>query len=374
MSAVQQITLINFRNYETARLTSAAPMIVVTGENGAGKTNLLEAVSLLSPGRGLRQASITDLKSRFEIANDAPHPLWGVAGDIDGVAISTGAHPKNRTAKRRVVQVNGTPVAGQYILADHVSMVWLTPQMDGLFLEDAGARRRFIDRLVYAFDPAHAGRVACYEKVMRQRNRLLKEGCQDPAWFDALHRQMAETGIAVAAARLDMVSRLNAVSNMMDTPFPKPSLTLVGIVAESLRHGMVAVQVEQNFYNALNQSIIEDRDTGKTSIGPHRSDMTALHTGKQMPAHLCSTGEQKALLIGIVLAHALMLQTEQKRPPVLLLDDIAAHLDEMRRAALFDLIQSTAMQCWMTGTELDAFSALKDKALFVQVKEGQISY
>lgn len=373
MSAVDQITLTNFRNYESARLQSAAPIVVITGENGAGKTNLLEAVSLLSPGRGLRHAQISDLKARAQIANDVGGVLWGVAGDVDGVAISTGANPKSKGSKRRVVQVNGVPVAGQYVLADHVSMVWLTPQMDGLFLDDAGARRRFVDRLVYAFDPAHAGRVNRYEKIMRQRNRLLKEGRHDPAWFDALHRQMAETGVAVAAARLDMITRLDAMATQMDTPFPRPQISLIGSVENNLFQGQVAVQVEQDFYDALNQALPLDRENGKTSVGPHRSDMATIHRGKNMPAHLCSTGEQKALLIGIVLAHALMLQGEHKRPPVLLLDDIAAHLDEFRRQSLFDLIQTTAMQCWMTGTEVDAFSMLKDKALFAQVKDNQIS-
>lgn len=372
MSAVHQITLTNFRNYETARLKSEAPIIVVTGENGAGKTNLLEAVSLLSPGRGLRHAQISDLKARSMIANDVGNTLWGVAGDVDGVAISTGANPKNVKTKRRVVHVNGVAVSGQYVLADHISMVWLTPQMDGIFLDDGGARRRFIDRLVYAFDPAHAGRVARYEKVMRQRNRLLKDGVQDFAWFDVLHRQMAETGIAISAARLDMVMRLNLTASEMDTPFPRPQMTLVGYVENKLFNGEAAVQIEQDFYDLLNQSIQTDRQNGKTAQGPHRADLATIHSEKQMPAHLCSTGEQKALLIGIVLAHALMLQGEHKRPPVLLLDDIAAHLDEYRRTCLFELIQTTAMQCWMTGTEIDAFSMLKDKALFAQVSGNQV--
>lgn len=372
MSAVDQITLTNFRNYQSARLKSDAPIVVITGENGAGKTNLLEAVSLLSPGRGLRHAQVSDLKLRSMIANDT-HDLWGVAGDINGVAISTGANPKNKTAKRRVVQINGVPVAGQYLLSDHVAMVWLTPQMDGIFLDDGGARRRFVDRLVYAFDSAHAGRVARYEKVMRQRNRLLKDGVQDLSWFDALHRQMAETGVAVAAARLDMVIRLNEASAQNETPFPQPHLTLVGSIERQLFDGGAAVQIEQDFYDTLNANIMNDRVNGKTSIGPHKSDITTIHREKNMPAHLCSTGEQKALLIGIVIAHALMLQDAQKRPPILLLDDIAAHLDAYRRTCLFELIQTTSMQCWMTGTEIDAFSMLKDKALFAHVSDNSVS-
>ncbi len=372
MPAIEHITLTNFRNYETARLQSDASIVVITGENGAGKTNLLEAVSLLSPGRGIRQAQTSDLKSRFTIANDVMPDLWGVAGEIDGVMISTGANPKNRQAKRRVVRINGVAVAGQYVLSDHVAMVWLTPQMDGIFLQDAGARRRFLDRLVYAFDPAHAGRVARYEKIMRQRNRLLKDGVTDLVWFEALHRQMSETGVAIADARLRMIERLNTISQTMDTSFPRPILSLRGLVEEQLLKGVAAVQIEEEFYACLNQNIQTDREKGKTTQGPHRSDMHAVHGVKNMPADLCSTGEQKALLIGIVLAHALMLQNDHKRPPVLLLDDIAAHLDEYRRNALFDFVQTTAMQCWMTGTERDAFAALKNQALFAHVKDNQI--
>ena len=183
---------------------------------------------------------------------------------------------------------------------------------------------------------------------------------------------MAETGIAVAAARLDMVAKLNAQAQEMETPFPRPDLNLGGFVEDGLASGASAVQVEQDFYDALNASIHGDRENGKTSIGPHRSDIEALHTTKNMPAGLCSTGEQKALLIGMVLAHALLLESEKRRAPVLLLDDIAAHLDEHRRTALFEFIQTTVMQCWMTETEVDAFSSLKDKALFAQVRDNQV--
>lgn len=369
MSFLSQLQLYRFRCYGQARLDNLPPgLIVLTGPNGAGKTNVLEGISMLSPGRGLRGARLEDIQSMHE---SAPWAVSAVVGSSSGfIQIGTGIDPAK---DKRVVHIQGVPSKSQSALADHLSVIWLTPQMDRLFLDGAGARRKFFDRLVFAFDPGHAGRVTRYENALGQRSRLLKEGGADPLWLRSLEAQMAETGVAIAAARLDFLQRLQlACDHSFGNPFPRAHLQMTGTVEELLAAGS-ALQVEEMLAYQLSESRLRDAETGGAASGPHKSDLQVRFAAKDMPADQCSTGEQKALLIGIVLAHARLIAAERGAPPVLLLDEIAAHLDENRRSALFDLLASLGGQAWMTGTDSALFSGVRGNGLFAHVESAQIS-
>lgn len=364
--AVRKLTVSNFRNYVSARMDIGAGPVVLTGDNGAGKTNLLEAVSMLAPGRGLRRAKTSDLD---RMGGGQP---WAVAATIDSlygeVDLGTG---RDRDSERRLVRIKGAPARSQASLADYVNIVWLTPQMDGLFLEGSGARRRFLDRLIYGFDAAHAGRLNSYEKALRDRARLLKTGQGDDAWLGALETQMVERGIAIAAARRDMVARLDLACKAAAGPFPGASVAVSGQVEDWLG-SLPAVEAEDRFASSLKEGRAQDRDHGGASVGPHRSDMAVTHLGKGMPAHLCSTGEQKAVLIAIVLAHAKLQAAEKGAPPILLLDEVAAHLDPERRQALYDTLVGLNSQSWLTGTDIEIFNGLKDRAQCFQVRQAEV--
>lgn len=334
---------------------------MLTGPNGAGKTNVLEAVSLLAPGRGLRNAKMGDLRNR----GMDPHVQWSIASVVDTpvgeVKIGTGCREE-----RRVCRVNGVDLKAQADLSEYLSCVWLTPQMDGLFLDAAGERRRFFDRLVYAFDPAHAGRVTRYESVMSQRSKLLKgqrdEGVSaDPQWLSSLEATMAETGVAIAAARLQALQSLTAhlAIILKNTGFPASNLHLSGGIEEAL-HNAPALQVEDAMRAKLEQTRRYDADNGGASVGPHRTDLQVFYADRTMPAAQCSTGEQKALLTGIILAHAVRTHELRDAAPILLLDEIAAHLDEMRRSSLFELLRSLKAQVFITGTDAQIFANLRD--------------
>ena len=381
--AVQQLTLTDFRNYSAIRLNSSGQSLVLTGVNGAGKTNILEAVSFLAPGRGLRRARLGEVTRTDSGADDAPAGrCWAVAAEIEGpdgpVSIGTGLDPEpGGVRERRVVRVEGQTERAQSVLAEHVAVVWLTPQMDGLFIEGPGARRRFLDRLVYAADPAHAGRVSAYEQAMRERARLLADhgNGADATWLDALEATMAEKGMAVAAARRDMVGRLAAFietgAMTPATPFPGAVLTLTG-GPEAWLDDMPALAAEEQLRSRLAAERRRDADDGRTGSGPHRTDLDVRHAAKQREAALCSTGEQKALLIGLVLAHARMQAVERGASPILLLDEVAAHLDRERRAALFDMIDGLNTQAWLTGTDAELFEGMRGRAGFYQVAEGAV--
>jgi len=372
MSYITALKLTNVRCYEQAHLPDLkSGLIVLHGPNGAGKTNVLEAVSLLSPGRGLRGARY------IEIQNTAAGNAWAIAADIEtrfGIAkLGTGLDPQT---EKRIVRINGQDARGQNALADYLACVWLTPQMDRLFLDAAAGRRKFLDRLIFAFDPGHSGRVARYENAMRQRSKLLQDGQADDAWLSGLEAQMAETGVAIAAARLEFTGRLqsaaaNARTNNHEGAFPLATLAATGTLEELLRSSP-AVAVEEMFAYQLKESRRQDSRTGGAATGPHKSDLDVVFTQKEMPAAQCSTGEQKALLIGIVLAHARLIAAERGAPPVLLLDEVAAHLDESRRAALYDVLQELGGQVWLTGTDKNLFDAIADKAQFYRVEEAQI--
>lgn len=370
--SVSRLRLTAFRNYEAALVETDRRPIVLTGPNGAGKTNLLEAVSLLAPGRGLRRARVPDMDRKVAGNTGAAAPSWSVAATVETpagpVQIGTGRDPEG---DRRLVRIDGEAARGQTALGDHFSAVWLTPQMDRLFLDSAGERRRFLDRLIFGFDGAHAGRINAYEKAMRQRSRVLKDGIDDPAWLNALEDQMTERAIAIAAARRDMIGRLGRACARDEGPFPGAALSVEGDV-ESWLSEMPAVDAEERFADALRSSRSRDAEAGGAAIGPHRSDLAVTHLAKDMPAAHCSTGEQKALLIAIVLAHARLQGAERGAGPVLLMDEVAAHLDEDRRNALFDTVLSLGLQAWITGTDAAAFAGLSGKARFFDVAAATV--
>jgi DNA replication and repair protein RecF len=365
--SVLRLATTRFRCYESARLELDPRPVVLTGPNGAGKTNLLEAVSLLAPGRGLRRARLPELDRHGDGGG------WGVAATVetpDGrVEIGTGRTPDG---ERRVVRIDGKPARGQTALAGHVSAVWLTPDMDRLFREGAHARRRFLDRLVYGFDPAHAGRGAAYGPAMRERARLLRDGVADVAWLGALEETMAARGIAISAARLDMVQRLDRALTGSSGPFPGVVLTVAGTVEDWLG-AEPALAAEGRLTDALQASRAIDAQSGTTAVGPHRSDLEARHLAKDMPAARCSTGEQKAMLIAIVLAEARLQAAERGVAPLLLLDEVAAHLDADRRAALFDEVCDLAGQTWMSGTDAELFTALNGRAQRYAVADAAVT-
>jgi len=380
--AVRQLRLTDFRNYRQLRLDCDIAPVVLVGANGAGKTNLLEALSFLVPGRGLRRARLDEVCRRQigpKRGGDEPDPTaWAVAATLDTpdgrLAIGTGLEPAKNEASlpRRVVRIDGRPATSQTALGLHVAAVWLTPQLDRLFRDGPGERRRFLDRLVTALHPEHAGDVAAYENALRQRARLLGEGNRDPHWFTALEDTMARHGVALAANRADTVQRLDAAARLGVGPFPRASLAMAGEIDDWLA-SMAALDAEDRLRAALAAGRARDAEAGTTSCGPHRSDLAVRHLDLDLPAAEGSTGQQKALLVSIALAHARLVALSRGRPPLLLLDEIAAHLDAERRAALFDEVVALGVQSWMTGTDADLFKPLAGRAQVLRVADGSIA-
>ncbi|MFZ2995666.1 DNA replication/repair protein RecF [Sphingobium sp.] len=338
---IGRLTLSDFRNHADALIVPDHAFIVLTGDNGAGKTNILEAVSMLVPGRGLRGAALSAM------ARQGGPGSFGIAADVDGSVLGTGVSAQ--APERRQVRIGGVASSAN-ALAEHLSIVWLTPAMDRLFLDSPGGRRRFLDRLTLALHPAHAGHASRYDAAMRARNRLLSDLRQaDPAWLSALEAQMGEHGEALGQARTDLVARLNLVlAEQPDVPFARPLIAIDGEENES----------DEPLAARLARERRRDAAAGRTLSGPHRHDLSVIHIAKAQPAALCSTGEQKALLLSILLAHAALVTADRGQPPVLLLDEVAAHLDPSRRAALFDRLAQTGAQIWMTGTEYSLFNDL----------------
>ncbi len=337
--SITRLILTDFRSYASAPIAAAASFVVLTGENGAGKTNILEALSLLSPGRGLRGVALSEMAR-----SDGPGGFAVAARLDEDVEIGTGTTAA--APERRQVRVNGAAAAAN-TLSEWLSVLWLTPAMDRLFSEAAGGRRRFLDRLVLALEPGHAHHSARYEAAMRARNKLLAEPeGADPSWLAALEAGMAEHGAPIAAARTATVEALAArLANQPDGPFARAGLAL-----EGWRGTDLAAE--------LRASRGRDAAAGRTLVGPHRADLVVTHLGKGQPAARSSTGEQKALLLGIVLAHADLVAERAGRPPLLLLDEVAAHLDPLRRGALFERLAHTGGQVWMTGTEAALFEGV----------------
>jgi DNA replication and repair protein RecF len=377
-AAVTRLALTDFRGYGAARLGLERRPVVLTGPNGAGKTNLLEAVSFLAPGRGLRRARLGEIDRRVPPARATALPpgAWAVAATLSGPRGETEIGTGRDTAspgERRLVQIDGNLARTQAVLSEHLCVIWLTPQMDRLFTEAASARRRFLDRLVYGFDPAHAHRVAAYEQAMRDRARLLADDRPaDPAWLAALEGRMAEHGIAVTAARRDTVARLDEACAETQGAFPAARLALDGAV-EAWLDTMPALGAEEELARRLAASRRADAAAGTTALGPHRADLAVRHGGTHMVASQCSTGEQKALLIGIVLAFAQLMARRRGDVPILLLDEVAAHLDAIRRAALFDAIATSRGQAWLTGTDRGLFDGMEGAAQFLTVADAVIS-
>ncbi len=370
-SHIRRLTLTNFRNYAALSLELKPGPVVLSGDNGAGKTNLLEAVSLLAPGRGLRRAPYADVAREGGDGGFALHAkLDGPEGEVD---IGTGIMAAEAGEGGRRVRINGAPARNADELLQWLRVMWLTPSMDTLFTGPAGDRRRFLDRLVLAIDAAHGQRALAYEKAMRGRNRLLAENSRDGAWFEAIETQLAETGVAIAAARAELVRLLAAKIEQLpgDGPFPQADIALSGEL-EAQVGTMPAVDVEEGFRRALATGRERDRAAGRTLDGPHRSDLIVRHRPKSMPAELCSTGEQKALLVGIVLSHARLTGEISGMTPILLLDEIAAHLDAGRRAALFSILEDMNCQAFMTGTDAALFSSLEGRAQFLTVDHGTV--
>ena len=343
MAALTRLALTNFRNHAEALIAPGEGFVILSGENGAGKTNILEAVSLLTPGRGLRGATLSDMAR-----SDGPGG-FAVGARLDAdVDIGTGTIAA--APERRQVRINGADASANK-LGEWLSVLWLTPAMDRLFLESAGGRRRFLDRLVLARDPAHAQHSTRYEAATRARNKLLAEpDSADPAWLAALEAGMAEHGAAIAEARARTVTALSErLAAQPKGPFARAGIALNGW-APATSDAQTALAIE------LRNGRGRDAAAGRALAGPHRSDLAVTHLDKAMPAELCSTGEQKALLLGIVLAHADLIAEARGARPILLLDEVAAHLDPTRRAALFSRLQAAGGQSWMTGTEAGLFA------------------
>jgi DNA replication and repair protein RecF len=374
--AVRRLILADFRSYRALDLTLDAHMVVLTGENGAGKTNVLEALSLLAPGRGLRRADLA------ECARIAGTGGFAVSVEIETagrrVQLGVGLDPPDDDdddKQARRFRIDRAPAPSVRALADHLRLVWQTPAMDQLFLGPAGERRRFLDRLVVVVDPDHGARVNALDRALRNRNRLLEEGAADRRWIEAAEHEVAELAVAVAAARHDTVARLAALiaaDKADDKPFPFAEIALVGEI-EALVAEMPALAAEDRYRAMLAGNRGRDAAAGRTLIGPHTSDLVVRHGPKQLEARQCSTGEQKALLTGLVLAHAHLVAAASGIAPIVLLDEIAAHFDPKRRAALFDELAAIGGQVWMTGADDAAFTELTHRAQILRVTPGRIT-
>lgn len=356
--ALRRLTLTNFRSYGDFRLETEAAAVVLTGPNGVGKTNILEAISLLTPGRGLRGARLQAIGRR-----DGPGG-WAAAATVEGplgtAMLGVGADAVQDGSSRKV-QVDGEPAKGQTALAERLAAVWLTPQMDRLFVDGADERRRYLDRLAATFDPAHIGRTTAYRNAMRQRLALLKEGGADARWLDALEAEMAARGVAVAAARAEAAHRLDHAAADGVTAFPRAAVQVVGLVEDLLADGP-ALRAEDALRARLAADRRRDGDAGVTDAGPHRSDMAVVDRASGMAAADGSTGEQKALLVSLTFAAARMVARAIGMAPLLLLDEAAAHFDPVRRDALFDEALALGGQLWVSGADADQLAPLSGRA------------
>lgn len=369
--AVTRLTLTNFRSYPAGEIAASGKPVVLVGPNGAGKTNVLDALSLLSPGKGLRGAKLGEhIRRGPSVQSDA---LWAVAATVsrngEEYEIGTGLTLGPNGGERRQLRLNGAPASSTADLSEIVQMNWLTPAMDRLFIESASGRRRFLDRLVFGFDATHARRAVRYETAMRERARLLKYGPRDPAWLDGLEAEMADTGAEMMAARAETAARLNGALELRGQAgvFPCAQLAVEGD-ADTL--ALESADPASALRERFSRSRMRDAEAGRTTFGPHLSDLAVRHTRKRANARECSTGEQKALLISIVLAQAWE-SSHINGAPILLLDEIAAHLDAARRAALAEEILALGAQAWMTGTDLSLFEAFGTQAETFVVSGGQ---
>ncbi len=373
-AVLRRISLSEFRSYAHGALDLSGAPVFLFGPNGAGKTNLLEAISLLAPGRGLRHAAIAEVGRR--LAGEAAGRAWAVAAEVEGEDGITrlGAGTESPGAVRRSVRIEGES-APPSRLSDHLRLVWLTPEQDRLFLDGAGERRRFFDRLAFAAEPAHALAAGTYERALRERMRLLSDGSADGVWLGALEAQAAEAGAEVAAVRARTLSALQEeIDARGERPFPLADLSLSGGFEQMAAAGVGEGEIAARLADALAAARERDAAVGRALTGPHRTDLVVRHRQKDRPAAECSTGEQKALILNLVLAQASRLSRAESSPnPILLLDEVAAHLDQLRRAALFDEIEALGLQAFLTGTDEALFNDLKGRAEGVRVDAGTLS-
>lgn len=367
MCAVRRLTLTDFRSFPSLRLETGAAAVALIGPNGAGKTNILEAISLLTPGRGLRGAKPGDIPRR-----DGPGG-WAAAAEAEGPAgparVGVGAEAGQESGARKV-RIDGEAARGQAALAERLAAVWLTPQMDGLFVAGAEDRRRYLDRLASAADPAHIGRVASYRNAMRQRLTLLKDGQADARWLDALEAEMAARAVAIAAGRIETAFRLDRAAATGETVFPRAAVCVDGQVETWLEAGP-ALAAEDNLRARLAAERNRDAAAGQTASGPHRSELVVADRSSGLAAADGSTGEQKALLVSLTFAAARMLAASVGAAPLLLLDEIAAHFDPNRRRSLFDEALALGGQVWVTGADPGQLEALVGRADLRRVEHGR---
>ena len=372
MARVHRLTLSNFRNYRATALETDARPIVLYGPNGAGKTNLIEAISFLAPGRGLRRATLD------EVAFQQGDGSWAIAAEVEGAlgltTLGTGIEPitDDDAPRVRKCRIDREPVDSAAAFADHLGVVWLVPSMDSLFVGAPSERRRFLDRLVLAVDADHASRVNTLDRALRSRNRLLAEPRPDPHWLDAIEHETAELAVAVAGLRAEAVRRLDGVlASRRGSDFPPVEIALEGWI-ERLIPTHPAVEVEERYRAVLRESRTRDAAAGRTLDGPHLTDLSVVYARKNIAAAEASTGEQKALLIGLVLAQARLITEMTATPPVLLLDEVLAHLDPGRRAALHAELGHLGTQVWMTGADPALFAEIKDEAAMIEVRSGHL--
>jgi DNA replication and repair protein RecF len=369
MTGLAHLALSDFRSYADLALPVDAPLIALAGENGAGKTNILEAISLLSPGRGLRRAEFADM------ARSGAGGGFAVSVRLaNDTQIGLGLGEPDETGRRsRIQRINGAPSSSLTAVSEHVRVVWLTPEQDGLFRGSAGDRRRFLDRLVLAIDAEHGARVNALERALRDRNRILDERPHDAGWLDAIERQVAELGVAVAAARAEAVTRLGAlIEETRDdaSPFPWAMLALDGEL-DRLVAALAAVDAEDAYQALLKQNRPRDKAAGRTLIGAQATDLKVRHGPKDIAAGQGSTGEQKALLVGLVLAHARLVAAMSGLAPIVLMDEIAAHFDPRRRTALYEALGELGCQVWMTGADESLFRDLPPGSARLLVTPGR---
>ena len=389
-SGVSRLTLTDFRNYAYLRINVDLAPIILTGENGSGKTNILEAISFLTPGRGLRGARLADIKRLTpalvtpEYAPTAPEQGWAVSAIVkkngDDFTLGTALQKSNKesenelkTFDRRIVQIDGQKVSSQAELGKYLSAIWVTPQMDRLFLGGTQPRRSFLDRIVYAFDIEHAKRTANFEHLYKQWYQLLKNGCRDNGWLTSIEEEMSALGVAIAAARRELVARLNTfIEHEPDDTFPNILLELDGTI-EKMLDRLPAVDVEDYYRNSLlsqRHSVV----CNDYVDGVNRTDFKVYYKKKRMPAELCSTGEQKSLLVSIILAQTKCQILYKGFAPILLLDEVTTHLDDSKRDALLSKIKNLHLQAWITSTEPQIFDILKNDAQFLTVKNNSLIY
>lgn len=367
---ITRLILTSFRSYPRLDLAVDAGMVVLTGQNGAGKTNVLEALSLFTQGKGLRRAELEDMASE-----DGPGS-FAVAAEVEGALgpAQLGTGLEGPDAGPRKYRIDRQPVSSAAPFADHLRLIWLTPAMDGLFSGSAGERRRFLDRLVLAVDAGHGTRVNALERALRSRNRLLEDPRADLRWLEAAEHEVADLAIAVAASRADTVRRLaGLIEEEIDpaSPFPYARIALDGAIENAVLDEP-ALAVEERYRQVLRDGRPRDRAAGRTLDGPHLTDLLVMHGPKGIAAERASTGEQKALLVGLVLAHARLVARLAGMTPIVLLDEVAAHLDPIRRAALYDRLESFGAQVWLTGADPSAFDVIAGRAAVYRVAPGRI--